>query len=136
MAKGKKLIDRIQSVSASLNEEKRDMETLVFEHRDNAVRAAELIKVEGVFSYSNEDGDTYWLPSENLKALSKHCTGKRGDGEDIYEYKDPITQEYFYFQRMGVHKNKDGRPLVYVGKSEGDLGKAINRFLAPHPKGH
>lgn len=41
-----------------------------------------------------------------------------------YIYKDPITNELFYFQFQGIHK-KDGRNLVFVSKAAEYQGKKV-----------
>lgn len=50
-----------------------------------------------------------------------------------YIYKDPITQELYYFQFQGVHK-KDGHNLVFVSKAAEYQGKKVQLgkpFLTP-----
>lgn len=37
-----------------------------------------------------------------------------------FKYKDPVSGEYFYYERQGVYK-KDGRSLVFVGKSKANV---------------
>ena len=34
----------------------------------------------------------------------------------LYEYRNPVTFETFFYDRMGVYR-KDGQVLMYVGKS-------------------
>lgn len=41
-----------------------------------------------------------------------------------YIYKDPITNELFYFQFQGIHK-KDGRNLVFVSKAAEYQGRKV-----------
>lgn len=41
-----------------------------------------------------------------------------------YIYRDPITNELFYFQFQGIHK-KDGRNLVFVSKAAEYQGKKV-----------
>lgn len=41
-----------------------------------------------------------------------------------YEYKDPMTQEIYIYDRRGVYKNGD-RPLIYVGKSSEYQGRKV-----------
>lgn len=41
-----------------------------------------------------------------------------------YKYTDPTTNEIYYFDRMNTYK-KDGRPLVYVGKSSEYQGRKV-----------
>ena len=36
-----------------------------------------------------------------------------------FKYKDPVTGEYYFFERQGIYK-KNGRTLVYVSKSSED----------------
>ena len=39
--------------------------------------------------------------------------------EGVFKYKDPVTGEYYFFERQGIYK-KNGRTLVYVSKSSED----------------
>lgn len=35
--------------------------------------------------------------------------------KNAFKYKDPQTQEIYYYDRKGVY-HKDGKPLVFVGE--------------------
>jgi len=41
-----------------------------------------------------------------------------------YEYKDPITNEIYYYNRQGIYE-KNGRTLVYVGKASEYQGRKV-----------
>jgi hypothetical protein len=41
-----------------------------------------------------------------------------------YEYKDPITNEIYYYNRQGIYE-KNGRTLIYVGKASEYQGRKV-----------
>ena len=106
------------------------IEQFVFQKQSYAEGAAELIGVEeGTFSYTNAEDQTIWFPGKSLEALEKFCRVSPQPKADagVFKYKDPITQEFYYYEREGVHK-KNGKPLVYVEKVESNLAKSIRKL--------
>ena len=120
-------LDRILEVDKVVQDQvvtQREITTLIFESRENAKRASELLGTTGTFSYQTDSGECCWLPGIDDEELSKHCAALKTSGEGAFKYKDPDTQEYFYYQRQGVHK-KDGKQLIFVGRSDSNVVKAI-----------
>lgn len=108
------------------------LQQFVFLKQENAVAAAELVGMTGAFSYTNDDDEEVWFPGKSMEDLQKHCKVSPQPKADagVFKYKDPITQEFFYFERQGVHK-KNGRPLVYIEKAESNLAKTIQKLEFP-----
>jgi len=123
-------LDRILEVDKALSEKTRaEFDSVIFSSKENAVRAGEALGIKGVFSYTSADEQTCWLPGQDLEQLSEHCESRRkpkDDEEDtpVYKYKNPITQQYYYYQKPGVYKDDDTY-LVLVGKSAHILAKAL-----------
>jgi hypothetical protein len=42
----------------------------------------------------------------------------------LFKYKDPTTNEIFFFDRTGLHK-KDGQQLLYMGRAEEYRGRKV-----------
>ena len=42
--------------------------------------------------------------------------------EGDFKYKDPVTGEFYFFERQGIYR-KNGRTLVYVSKSSKEENK-------------
>jgi len=42
-----------------------------------------------------------------------------------YMYKDPRTGEIFYYDMKNIYTNKDGKPLVFMGKAEEYQGRKV-----------
>ncbi len=102
----------------------------VFLKQENAMETAKIIGTQGAFSYTNAEEKTVWFPGTSLEDLAKHCQVAPQDKSSagVFKYKDPITQEFYYFEREGVHK-KNGKPLVYVEKVESNLAKSIQKLI-------
>ena len=88
--------------------------------------------LEQVCEIIDYDPDTCLVTSENLYVPSESeyvCFGEETEDYDIsaiakYVYMDPVSREYFYFQRPAVEK-KNNRTLVFVGKAAEYQGRKV-----------
>ena len=128
-------LDRILQVDQQLQanvEKSREISTLIFESKESAKQASKLLGTTGTFSYQTASGDECWLPGHDVEELQRHCLSLKIRGRGAYKYRDPETQEYFYFERQGVHK-KDGRQLIYMGHANNDAMNAIMVLFQSKP---
>lgn len=126
-------IDRVRQIETGMSQNKVKatgiLAQFAFNKQENALATAQLIGTEGSFSYTNESDQTVWFPGKSMEDLQKHCIVSPQPKADagVFKYKDPITQEFYYYEREGVHK-KNGKPLVYVEKVESNLAKSVRKL--------
>jgi len=88
------------------------MNEYVFESKDEAMKMAKKIGLNGVHQHKTGDEKTLWMPGKNMKEFKdwykKHST--KAD----YKYENPKTGEVFIYSRRGTYK-KDGTILIYKG---------------------
>ena len=126
-------IDRVRQIEDGMSQNQVKATGVVaqfaFMKQQYAQAASELVGLDGTFSYTDENDKVVWFPGKSLEELSKYCIVSPQPKVDagVFKYKDPITQEFFYFEREGVHK-KNGKPLIFVEKTESNLAKSVRKL--------
>ncbi len=126
-------IDRVRQIEDGMSQSQVKatgvLGQFVFNKAANAEIAAALVGLTGAFSYTNASDQTIWFPGKSMEDLQKCCKVSPQPHAEagVFKYKDPITQEFYYFEREGVHK-KNGKPLIYVEKVESNLAKSVRKL--------
>jgi hypothetical protein len=105
-----KMHDQLMSVVTKI----KSMEIEFQDWTKDMISKAE-IYVQNVFDFV-----TYYEPGKYEDELVPSTE----ESEGKFEYKDPNSQEIYRYDRRGVYK-KDGRPLIYVGRSSEYQGRKV-----------
>jgi hypothetical protein len=90
-------------------------EKLMFNSKEDAMKAARKMGLGEVHSHKDEDGNTLWMPGKDMKQF-REWQKKKETGS--YRYENPKTGEVFTYRRKGIYR-KDGTVLIYKGKTNG-----------------
>jgi len=109
------------------------MEDYIFVSKDEAMKMAEKLGMDGVHTSTTKDGTTLYIPGKTEEEFFKWYKDHDGvDASASYKYEDPKTGEVFTYKRRGIYK-KNGRTLVLVraAKYQGRTVKLNKPFRTP-----
>jgi hypothetical protein len=121
-------VEQLQKMHDQLMEVVSKIKTMEIEFQDwtkDMISKAE-IYVQNVYDFV-----TYYEPGkyedeyvEDPSELDTEDMNDMEDTESKFQYKDPETQELYTYNRRGVYE-KEGRPLIYVGKASEYQGRKV-----------
>jgi hypothetical protein len=115
-------IEQLQKMHDQLMEVVAKIKTMEIEFQDwtkDMISKAE-IYVQNVYDFV-----TYYEPGKyEDEYVEEPETEDMEDTESKFQYKDPETQELYTYNRRGVYE-KEGRPLIYVGKASEYQGRKV-----------
>ena len=109
------------------------MEDYIFVSKDEAMKMAEKLGMDGVHTSTTKDGTTLYIPGKTDQEFFNWY--RKNDGTDAsaeFKYKDPKTGEVYEYERKGIYK-KNGRTLIPVraAKYQGRTVKLNKPFRTP-----
>jgi hypothetical protein len=76
----------------------------------------EEVTAENFYNPKEEDYEDIGYPIEDIEEFDLIFSK--------FEYRDPVTNELYYYDRRGIH-TKDGRQLIYIGKGSEYQGRKV-----------
>lgn len=128
ISKASEGLDSIQAADLSISHKLYSIRDLAFSSKEDAKSMGKFTFLEGCFAFIDESGKEYWMPGKDFGDISKICSESYedsfGKAVSLFRYRDPVSNEVFYYEYKGV-KKRDGNTLIYLGETSEAVAEVI-----------
>lgn len=115
--------DNSQRVAICLGQTKKSSSSILEEVAD-AIEYIQFLEELDLGSEEELTADNLYVPDEDEYEDTDEEIEYHNMLFSKYEYRDPMTNELYFYERKGVY-NKNGRQLVYVGRASEYQGRTV-----------